>query len=88
MNVGKTLFAQVMEFVPWKTFGRVIERHKVNADAAALKIVAHSIRHLVAQFVSFQQVAEVQDRCLIRCQRSSQVHFGNATHHRRFIQPA
>ena len=22
MNVGKTLFAQVMEFVPWKTFER------------------------------------------------------------------
>ena len=27
MNVGKTLFAQVMEYVPWKTFGRIIERH-------------------------------------------------------------
>jgi hypothetical protein len=27
MNVGKTLFAQVMEHVPWKTFGRIIERH-------------------------------------------------------------
>ncbi len=25
MNLGKTLFAQVMEFVPWKTFGRIIE---------------------------------------------------------------
>ncbi|MEO6824872.1 MAG: IS4 family transposase [Nitrosospira sp.] len=31
MNVGKTLFAQVMEYVPWKTFGRIIERH--NGDA-------------------------------------------------------
>jgi len=27
MNTGKTLFAQVMEHVPWKTFGRTIERH-------------------------------------------------------------
>jgi len=27
MNQGKTLFAQVMEFVPWKTFSRIIERH-------------------------------------------------------------
>lgn len=27
MNVGKTLFAQVMEYVPWKTFGRIIKRH-------------------------------------------------------------
>ena len=31
MNVGKTLFAQIMEFVPWKTFGRIIERHKGDA---------------------------------------------------------
>ena len=22
MNIGKTLFAQVMEFLPWKTFAR------------------------------------------------------------------
>jgi len=28
MNVGKTLFAQVKMFVPWKTFGRIIKRHK------------------------------------------------------------
>jgi hypothetical protein len=31
MNTGKTLFAQVMEFVPWKTFSRIVARH--NADA-------------------------------------------------------
>lgn len=24
---GKTLFAQVMKYVPWKTFDRIIERH-------------------------------------------------------------
>jgi len=36
MNVGKTLFAQVMEFVPWKTFGRVIERHKGDAGVRTL----------------------------------------------------
>jgi len=34
MNVGKTLFAQVLEFVPWKTFGRIIERHKGDAGCA------------------------------------------------------
>ena len=27
MNVDKTLFAQVMEYVPWKTFGRIIDHH-------------------------------------------------------------
>jgi hypothetical protein len=36
MNVGKTLFAQVMEFVPWKTFGRIIERHRGDARVRTL----------------------------------------------------
>jgi transposase len=36
MNAGKTLFAQVMEFVPWKTFARIIERHKGDAGVRTL----------------------------------------------------
>src|SRR5436309_12716474 len=36
MNVGKTLFAQVMEFVPWKTFGHIVERHKGDAGVRTL----------------------------------------------------
>ena len=36
MNVGKTLFAQVMEFVPWKTFGRIVERHKGDVGVRTL----------------------------------------------------
>ena len=36
MNVGQTLFAQVMEFVPWKTFGRIIERHQGDAGVRTL----------------------------------------------------
>jgi len=36
MNVGKTLFAQVMEFVPWKTFGRIIERRGGDAGVRTL----------------------------------------------------
>jgi hypothetical protein len=36
MNVGKTLFAQVMEIVPWKTFGRIVERHKGDAGVRTL----------------------------------------------------
>jgi len=27
MNVGKTLFAQVMDFLPWKTFHRIVDRY-------------------------------------------------------------
>ncbi len=31
MNVGKTLFAQVMEFVPWTSFSRIVDRYSGNA---------------------------------------------------------
>ena len=31
MNVGKTLFAQVIDYVPWKTFGRINQRYAGDA---------------------------------------------------------
>lgn len=31
MNVGKTLFAQIMEFVPWTSFARIVNRYSGNA---------------------------------------------------------
>ena len=27
MNFGKTLFAQIMEFVPWTSFARIVARY-------------------------------------------------------------
>ena len=27
MNTGKTLFAQLMDFIPWSTFGRLVDRY-------------------------------------------------------------
>lgn len=31
MNVGKTLFAQIMDFIPWTSFSRIVDRHGGNA---------------------------------------------------------
>ncbi len=36
MNFGRTLFSQVMEYVPWKTFGRIIDRYQGNAGIRTL----------------------------------------------------
>jgi Domain of unknown function (DUF4372)/Transposase DDE domain len=36
MNAGRTLFAQVMDFVPWKTFGRIIAKHRGDAGVRTL----------------------------------------------------
>lgn len=36
MHVGKTVFAQVVEFGPWKTFGRIIARHRGDVGVRTL----------------------------------------------------
>ncbi len=36
MNAGKTLFAQVMEFVPWTSFTRIVQRYAGNAGVRTL----------------------------------------------------
>jgi Domain of unknown function (DUF4372)/Transposase DDE domain len=34
--IGKTLFAQVMEFVPWTSFARIVQRHGGNSGVRTL----------------------------------------------------
>ena len=36
MNLGRTLFAQLMEYIPWKTFGRIIDRHSGDSGIKML----------------------------------------------------
>ena len=36
MNAGTTLFAQVVEFVPWKRFSRIVDRHHGDAGVSEL----------------------------------------------------
>jgi hypothetical protein len=43
MYVGKTLFAQVMEFVPWTSFARIVERYQGNAGVGPVWGAAHCI---------------------------------------------
>ena len=36
MNAGKTLFAQVLDFLPWKTFSRIVARHQGDCGVRTL----------------------------------------------------
>jgi len=36
VNTGSPLFAQVMEFIPWTSFSRIVERHNGNARVRTL----------------------------------------------------
>ncbi len=36
MNSGKTLLAQIMDCLPWKTFDRIVARHGGNKGVRSL----------------------------------------------------
>ena len=37
MNVGKTLFAQITEFVPWTSFSRIVNRYGGDSGVRRLR---------------------------------------------------
>ena len=41
MNLGKTLFAQRMEFVPWISFARIVERYSGDVHVSVLPSTEH-----------------------------------------------
>jgi len=42
MNTGKTVFAQLMDFLPWTTFDRIVGRYGGNRSVRRLPCVQHS----------------------------------------------
>lgn len=40
MNTGKTLFAQLMDFLPWSTFFRIVARYNGDRSVRTLPCTA------------------------------------------------
>jgi Transposase DDE domain/Domain of unknown function (DUF4372) len=64
MNAGKTLFAQVMEFVPWKTFGRIIAKHKGDCGVRTLSC-ADLFRILAFSQLTWRESLRDIEVCLV-----------------------
>ena len=63
MNVGKTLFAQVVEYVPWKTFGRIVKRHDGDAGVRTLSC-ADLFRVMVFSQLTWRESLRDIEACL------------------------
>lgn len=74
MNIGKTLLAQVMEFVPWKTFGRVIERHRGDAGVRTLNC-ADQFRVMAFAQLTWRESLRDIEVCLV-ANRTKLFHMG------------
>jgi hypothetical protein len=64
MNVGKTLFAHVMEYVPWKNFSRIIDRHNGDAGVRTLGC-ADLFRVMVLSQLTWRESLRDIEACLL-----------------------
>ena len=60
MYVGKTLFAQVMEFVPWTSFSRIVQRHAGNAGVRVLSCTEQFRAMAFAQLTSRESLRDIE----------------------------
>jgi hypothetical protein len=74
MHVGKTLFAQVMEFLPWTTFQRIVERYRGDRRARTLRC-AEQFRCLAFAQLTYRESLRDIEVCL-SAQRDKLYHMG------------
>ncbi len=60
MCVGKTLFAQVMEFVPWTSFARIVQRHGGNSGVRTLSCAEQFRAMAFAQLTWRESLREIE----------------------------
>ena len=60
MNLGKTLFCQVMEFVPWTSFTRIVAKYAGDARVASLPCTEHFRIMAYAQLTWHESLRDIE----------------------------
>jgi Domain of unknown function (DUF4372)/Transposase DDE domain len=74
MHAGKTLFAQVMDFLPWTTFARIVERYGGDRYVKSLRCAEHFRVMAFAQLTYRESLRDIE-ACL-SAQVSKLYHMG------------
>jgi len=74
MNTGKTLFAQVMDFLPWKTFHRIVARHGGDKGVRTLTC-AEQFRAMAFAQLTYRESLRDIEACLL-AQAAKLYHMG------------
>jgi hypothetical protein len=64
MNTGKTLFAQIMEFVPWTSFMRIVARHGGDSRVRSLSC-AEQFRAMAFAQLTYRESLRDIESCLL-----------------------
>ncbi len=60
MNTGKTLFAQLMDFLPWSTFDRIVARYNGNRAVRTLPCTAQYQVMAFAQITYRESLRDIE----------------------------
>jgi hypothetical protein len=60
MNTGKTLFAQIMDFLPWSTFDRIVARYEGNRGVRKLSCAAQYQIMAFAQLTYRESLRDIE----------------------------
>ena len=60
MFAGKTLFAQVMRFLPWTTFARIVDRYDGDRKVRALRSTEHYRAMAFAQLTGRESLRDIE----------------------------
>jgi hypothetical protein len=63
MNLGKTLFAQVMDFLPWKTFHRIVAHYGADQGVRTLN-AAEQLRVMAFAQITYRESLRDIEACL------------------------
>jgi Domain of unknown function (DUF4372) len=63
MYLGKTLFAQIMDFLPWKTFHRIVKRYDGDCRIRTLSCAEH-FRILAFAQLTYRESLRDIETCL------------------------
>lgn len=74
MNIGKTLFAQIMDFLPWKTFHRTVKRYDGNRRVRTLSC-AEQFRCMAFAQLTYRESLRDIEACL-QVQSAKLYHMG------------
>ena len=74
MNAGKTLFAQLTDFLPWSTFARIVVRYDGDARVRTLRC-AEQYRAMAFAQLTYRESLRDIEACL-RAQSSKLYHLG------------
>ncbi|MBL0352076.1 MAG: IS4 family transposase [Candidatus Dechloromonas phosphoritropha] len=74
MNTGKTLFAQIMDFLPWKTFHRIVARYGGDKGVRSLTCAEQFLAMAFAQLTYRESLRDIE-ACLL-AQAAKVYHMG------------